>query len=79
MIKFPYLVYLSEFFSRHQDWDEIAKELGTNRSGYQCFIVYQNKLNTSLRRNTWEAEEDKKLLQIVEECRIGEYIPWGKV
>ena len=71
---------LSFFFVfRHQDWDAIAEELGTNRSGYQCFIVYQNKLNCSLRRNNWDPEEDTKLIQIVEKYRIGEYIPWGKV
>ncbi|KAK3923142.1 snRNA-activating protein complex subunit 4 [Frankliniella fusca] len=64
---------------KHQDWDKIAEELGTNRSGYQCFIVFQNKLNAALKRNTWEPWEDKKLLQAVERHRIGNFIPWGKV
>lgn len=63
----------------HQDWDKIAEELGTNRSGYQCFIVYQNKLNVSLKRNTWDPAEDKKLLRAVEKYKIGNFIPWGKV
>lgn len=62
-----------------QDWDKIAAELGTNRSGYQCFIVFQNKLNTSLKKNVWDPDEDLKLLKTVEKHRIGDYIPWGKV
>lgn len=62
-----------------QNWDLIAKELGTNRSGYQCFIVYQNKLNENIKRAAWEPHEDQRLVELVEQFRIGDYIPWAKV
>lgn len=67
------------FLHSNEDWDNIAEMLGTNRSGYQCFIVYQNKLNSSFRKSNWSPEEDKKLAKVIEMCRLGDYIPWGKV
>lgn len=74
-----FLKLFSFYFFRQQNWDAIAKELGTNRSSYQCFIVYQNKLNASIKRNLWEPHEDKRLVELVEKFRIGDYIPWAKV
>ncbi|PNF16217.1 hypothetical protein B7P43_G15504 [Cryptotermes secundus] len=64
---------------KNQNWDGIAQELGTQRSAYQCMFQYQTRLNDSLRRNKWTKEEDDYLKEVVERCRFGSYIPWGKV
>ena len=62
-----------------QNWDLIAEELGTNRSGYQCICHYQTKLNGCLKKGKWTEEEDEYLREIVDSCRIGTFIPWEKV
>ncbi|XP_034230203.1 snRNA-activating protein complex subunit 4 [Thrips palmi] len=72
------LLSLAEKY-KQQNWDLIAEQLGTNRSGYQCFIVFQNKLNENIKRSMWEPEEDQRLQNLVEKFRIGDYIPWAKV
>ncbi|XP_046390388.1 snRNA-activating protein complex subunit 4 homolog [Ischnura elegans] len=62
-----------------EDWDKIAKELNTNRSSFQCFVQYQRNLNKNLRKSKWTEEEDIMLKKIIQECRVGDYIPWSKV
>lgn len=63
-----------------QNWDEIANELNTNRTAYQCFIRY-NTTKTLLKPKNcvWKSREDKRLLKLVEIFRIGDFIPWGEV
>ncbi|CAH0381864.1 unnamed protein product [Bemisia tabaci] len=65
--------------NNYQDWDEIAKELDTGRSGYQCFMQYKRRLAPINKLGKWTEEEDKLLTDIIEQCRIGSYIPWTKV
>lgn len=57
----------------------IAKELKTNRSPFAVCVQYYAgiEVNPSLRYFT--PEEDKKLLDIINICKIGDYIPWNKV
>ncbi|XP_066591049.1 uncharacterized protein Pbp95 [Prorops nasuta] len=73
---------LNKIAKKHnfQDWDKIAKQLNTNRSGYQCFVRYntnRNVLNET--SGTWTMEEDEKLLSLIDQLRIGDFIPWGEV
>ncbi|PSN48420.1 hypothetical protein C0J52_08626 [Blattella germanica] len=63
----------------NQNWDAIANELGTQRSGYQCMCQYQTRLNDSLKKSKWTSKEDEYLTEVVESCRIGSYIPWAQV
>ncbi|XP_069697942.1 snRNA-activating protein complex subunit 4 [Periplaneta americana] len=63
----------------NQNWDAIAQELGTKRSGYQCMCQYQTRLNDKLRKSKWTEEEDAYLIEVINKCRIGSYIPWAKV
>ncbi|XP_071446175.1 snRNA-activating protein complex subunit 4-like [Hetaerina americana] len=72
---------LEEIASKYnmENWDQIAKELNTNRSSFQCFVQYQRNLNRNLRKSKWTEEEDNKLRKIIQECRVGDYIPWSKV
>ncbi|KAJ9597361.1 hypothetical protein L9F63_011750 [Diploptera punctata] len=72
------LVELVELFG-NQNWDEIAEQLGTGRSGYQCMCTYQSRLNVQRRNSKWSKVEDECLKQAVESCRVGSYIPWAKV
>ncbi|XP_046409545.1 snRNA-activating protein complex subunit 4 [Neodiprion fabricii] len=64
-----------------QNWDLVAEKLGTNRTGYQCFIRFNtNFRNNMLNRNSfWSKEEDQKLIDAVNGLRTGNFIPWGEV
>lgn len=64
-----------------QDWDHIAKSLGTNRSAYQCFLHFQTRLNAFhvLSKGKWTKEEDEKLVNCINASKIGNFIPWTKV
>lgn len=62
-----------------QDWETIAKELNTKRSAFSVCIQYFTKIDDKLLKTKFSAEDDKKLLAIVDKHRIGDYIPWNKV
>lgn len=63
-----------------QNWDKIAEELGIGRSPFSLCSRYYSKLCTrNYRRDKFHPEEDELLLDIIETCRIGNYIPWSKV
>ncbi|XP_012286233.1 snRNA-activating protein complex subunit 4 [Orussus abietinus] len=63
-----------------QNWDGIARELKTHRTGYQCFIRHnvsiRSKVNTM---RSWSKAEDQKLSEIVEKVKFGDFVPWGEV
>ena len=63
----------------YQDWDSIAKELNTGRSGYQCIIQYRTKCNDKKKNGRWTPEEDLLLIDLVNRFRIGGYINWSRV
>ncbi|XP_053980461.1 uncharacterized protein LOC128877302, partial [Hylaeus volcanicus] len=64
----------------YQNWDEIANELNTKRTAYQCFIRYNTtKKLPKIKNCIWEAEEDEKLLKLIDKIKIGDFIPWGEV
>jgi len=65
----------------HQDWDAIAKLLGTNRSAYQCLVHFNTRINTKRDsvHGKWTEEEDEKLRCIIDASKIAEFIPWSKV
>lgn len=63
-----------------QNWDIIAKCLQTSRSEFLCFVNYQRRLSKGCRTmGKWTNEEDERLLSIIEEHKVGDYIPWPKV
>ncbi|XP_049839730.1 uncharacterized protein LOC126284666 [Schistocerca gregaria] len=72
---------LAQIAEKHnyQDWEKIAKELGTNRSAYQCIHHHQTRLNKNVAKKKWTEEENKKLEELVEHFRIGNFIPWNKI
>nr|XP_012421439.1 PREDICTED: snRNA-activating protein complex subunit 4 [Odobenus rosmarus divergens] len=62
----------------HLQWQKIAKELGTNRSAFQCLQKYQQH-NKALKRKEWTREEDRLLTQLVQEMRVGSHIPYRRI
>uniref|UniRef100_A0A669Q5V8 snRNA-activating protein complex subunit 4 n=1 Tax=Phasianus colchicus TaxID=9054 RepID=A0A669Q5V8_PHACC len=60
------------------DWQTVAQELGTNRTAFQCLQKYQ-AYNKDLKRKEWTKDEDKMLLELVQEMRVGSHIPYKKI
>lgn len=69
---------LAEARSEH-DWEEIARELKTNRSVFQCAFHYASTLMPRLNTGAFSAEEDLRLLQLVSVCKEGANISWPQV
>lgn len=62
-----------------QNWEEIAKKLKNNRSGFAVCVHYYTTLSEKFKKNRFDLEEDQFLVDVVNACRIGNYIPWSKV
>ncbi|NXY08789.1 SNPC4 protein, partial [Pteruthius melanotis] len=71
---------LKEIAAKHNylDWQTIAQELGTNRTPFQCLQKYQI-YNKDLKRKEWTRDEDRMLLELVQEMRVGSHIPYKKI
>lgn len=64
----------------YQNWEKIAEELGASRSPFSACSQYYSKLcKRNYRREKFHPEEDELLLDIIDTCKIGNYIPWSKV
>ncbi|NWS29346.1 SNPC4 protein, partial [Polioptila caerulea] len=71
---------LQQIAAKHNylDWQTIAQELGTNRTPFQCLQKYQI-YNKDLKRKEWTKDEDQLLLDLVQEMRLGNHIPYKKI
>ncbi|KAJ0575896.1 putative transcription factor MYB-HB-like family [Helianthus annuus] len=49
------------------NWIEIASELNTNRTSFQCLSRFQRSLNASIIKNEWTPSEDEELRKAVAE------------
>lgn len=64
----------------YQNWDQVAVELGVGRSSFSvCSRYYSHLCTKNYRKDKFQPEEDELLLDIIETCKIGNYIPWSKV
>ncbi|KAL0979723.1 hypothetical protein UPYG_G00188720 [Umbra pygmaea] len=63
----------------HCNWNQIADELGTNRTAFMCLQTYQRSICTDFRRRKWNSEEDKCFQDLVEKLRIGNFIPYTQI
>uniref|UniRef100_T1JEV1 snRNA-activating protein complex subunit 4 n=1 Tax=Strigamia maritima TaxID=126957 RepID=T1JEV1_STRMM len=61
------------------DWDIVTSKLNTKRTALQCFERYKLKFSKELTDRTWTSEDDDTLRLVIEECRVGKYIPWHQV
>lgn len=62
-----------------QDWDKIACQLNTGRTGYQCFVYYRTNMTNSFTGKKWTPEEITYLKRLIEYYKEDFYIPWGKI
>ncbi|NXI26954.1 SNPC4 protein, partial [Sterrhoptilus dennistouni] len=71
---------LKKIAAKHNclDWQTIAQELGTNRTAFQCLQKYQI-YNKDFKRKEWTRDEDEMLLELVQEMRVGNHIPYKKI
>lgn len=65
--------------NNQQDWDDIAKKLGTGRTGYQCFVYYRTNMTNSFTGKKWTNEEITYLKRLIDYFKEDSYIPWGKI
>ena len=58
---------LAELAKRHalHHWDEIAREVGTNRTPFECLVRFQRQLNQTLLKSRWTEHEDEILTEAV--------------
>ncbi|XP_044735438.1 snRNA-activating protein complex subunit 4, partial [Chrysoperla carnea] len=73
---------LKEIAAKHnyQNWDLIAEELGTNRSGYSvCLFNRLNQDKCNKRTLKWTPDEDNRLMSLIEKYKMGNFIPWGRI
>ena len=61
------------------DWDKVATELGSQRTGFQCLMRYKQISCQRLDRRRWSQDEDNRLMHLVEKCRLHNYVPWTKI
>ncbi len=60
-------------------WDAIAAELNTGRTALLCFVRWQQKRSHGNDNRKWTRAEDDRLVQLVERCKIKNFVPWSKV
>ncbi|CAH0546013.1 unnamed protein product [Brassicogethes aeneus] len=63
----------------NQNWDQMALELDTRRSGFSVCLHYMSKLQTKFKKEKFSQKEDAKLLKLVEKYKVGKTIPWSKI
>ncbi|CAN9512820.1 unnamed protein product [Ophioblennius macclurei] len=62
-----------------QHWEEIAEELGTGRTAFMCLQTFQKHISDTLKRSSWTPDEDDHLRQLVDQMRIGNFIPYTQM
>ncbi|KAJ8971507.1 hypothetical protein NQ314_000669 [Rhamnusium bicolor] len=62
-----------------QNWDQIAKDLGTNRTGFTVCMNYFGNLHDRFKKGEFTHQEDSRLLELVQQYKMGSYIPWTKI
>ena len=61
------------------NWERVAENLATDRTACQTLVKFKQTCVSQMDRRKWTAAEDERLMLIVEDCRINNYIPWTKV
>lgn len=62
------------------DWESVAKELNSNRLPWQCCSRYYQELShLGNNSNPISKEDVQKIVEVIDLCRIGQYVPWNQV
>ncbi|KAH8001172.1 hypothetical protein HPB51_026327 [Rhipicephalus microplus] len=62
-----------------RNWDQIAQELKTNRSAYQCAQRYTSHHVRCHNTGSFTEEENHKLKRLISVCSDGDNISWSQV
>lgn len=62
---------LIEKYGTAGKWTEIANDLGTNRTAWQCLQTYQRRMRKDLLKGRWSPAEDSQLMRLVKENIFG--------
>lgn len=62
------------------DWDSVARELNSGRLPWQCCSRYQQEFaNSSLGSTPITEDDTDKIIEVINLCRIGNFVPWNQV
>lgn len=62
------------------DWDSVARVLNSNRLPWQCCSHYHQQIANNYSSITPLSDEDTdKMIEVVNLCRIGNFVPWNQV
>ena len=61
------------------NWDSIASELDTGRLAWQCCSRYHQQFACVESSFQPESDETEKILEVINLCRIGNFVPWNQV
>lgn len=62
------------------DWDSVAGELANGRLSWQCCSRYhQEYANLTSHQNPISEDDADKMIEVINLCRIGNYVPWYQV
>lgn len=62
------------------DWDSVAKELNNGKLAWQCCSRYQQEYANANSKLTPLTDDDAdKIIEIINLCKIGDYVPWNQV
>uniref|UniRef100_A0A131YJY2 snRNA-activating protein complex subunit 4 n=1 Tax=Rhipicephalus appendiculatus TaxID=34631 RepID=A0A131YJY2_RHIAP len=62
-----------------RNWDQIAQEMKSGRSAFQCAQHYASRLVTRHNMGTFTEEENHRLQQLISVCTEGDDISWAQV
>ncbi|XP_075527481.1 snRNA-activating protein complex subunit 4-like isoform X4 [Dermacentor variabilis] len=62
-----------------RNWDQVAQELKTGRSAFQCATRYSTRLVTRHNMGAFSEEENHRLQQLIAVCTEGDDISWSQV
>lgn len=66
---------------KFQNWEKIAAKMDPPRSMFQCFVHYQTSRSGQRKemRDKYSPEEDRRILELVQESKVGSIIPWRTI
>jgi hypothetical protein len=59
------------------DWDKVASELNSGRLAWQCCSRYNQEY--AYVKVPLDKDESDKIIEVINLCRIGNYVPWNQV
>lgn len=64
--------------SPYTNWDYVAEKLNTDRSPFECFRKAKEIQLSIKEKKVWTAEEDEKLLSLMETYKFGDQVNWSR-